>query len=48
MPFIMFMAKFEIDEFEERLTDNSVQQIEINTKRHCLLVYKFDIMDIII
>ena len=27
-----FMAKFEIDEFEERLTDNSVQQIEINTK----------------
>ena len=27
------MAKFEIDEFEERLTDNCVQQIEINTKK---------------
>ena len=36
MPFIMFMAKFKIDEFEERLTDNSVQQIEINTKKTLL------------
>ena len=27
------MAKFEIDEFGERLTDNCVQQIEINTKK---------------
>ena len=27
------MAKFEMDEFEERLTDNCVQQIEINTKK---------------
>ena len=35
------MAKFEIDEFEERLTDNCVQQIEINTKKDtaCLHVY---------
>ena len=28
-----FMAKFEIDELEERLTENCVQQIEINTKK---------------
>ena len=34
------MAKFEIDEFEERLTDNCVQQIEINTKKDtaCLCI----------
>ena len=34
------MAKFEIDEFEERLTDNYVQQIEINTKKDtaCLCI----------
>ena len=34
------MAKFEIDEFEERLTDNCFQQIEINTKKDtaCLCV----------
>ena len=35
-----FMAKFAIDEFEERLTDNCVQQIEINTKKDtaCLCI----------
>ena len=34
------MAKFEIDKFEERLTDNCVQQIEINTKKDtaCLCI----------
>ena len=40
------MPKFEIDEFEERLTDSCIQKLKLTQKGHYVLVYKFAIMDI--